>query len=141
MDTEETITRPATLTFMASVRRVFRNSALQPLQGRKGILLGLLALLPIVLMILGRLFGEDRGGGLIFFVRAVVPFYHYINLTFFLFMGCSVLGESIEEKTITYDLVCPVRRTAIYTGRYLSFLFSSLVILIPVQWVAYMVCM
>jgi ABC-type transport system involved in multi-copper enzyme maturation permease subunit len=137
----ENIQRPAPLTFTASVWQVFRISALQPLKGRKGVLLTGLALLPIVLMILGRLFGEDRGGGLRFFVIAVVPFYHYINLTFFLFLGCSALGESIEDKTITYDLVCPVRRAAIYLGRFFSFLFSALVILLPVQWVAYTVCM
>jgi hypothetical protein len=131
----------AELTGFQAALRVFRTSGLGPLMGRKGILLILLAALPMVMMVAGRIFGADRGTGLLFFLTTLAPFYHYINLIVFIFLGCSALGESIEDKTLTYDLACPLPRFSIFAGRYLSYGISSLSILLPSLWGAYLICM
>lgn len=132
---------PDVLSRPGSAIRVFLNSCFEPLAGRRGIMLCLLTLLPIVLMILGWVMGEDRGGGHRFFVFVLVPFYHYINMVFFIFLGCSALGDGIEDRTITYELICPISRGMLFLGRYLSYLASSLVILLPMLGIAYFICM
>ena len=75
---------PAVLTYPAMAYRVFRNSGLEPLRGRKGIMLFLLTTLPIIIMVLGRIFSGDRGGGSIFFIMLIVPMYHYIDMSILL---------------------------------------------------------
>ncbi|MFH1998063.1 MAG: hypothetical protein ABIK28_00215, partial [Planctomycetota bacterium] len=132
---------PAILPRKAAALRVFLNSCFEPLAGRRGIMLSLLALLPIVLMLLGRIFGVDRGGGHLFFVTTIVPFYHYINMVFFVFLGCSALGDGIEDKTIIYELICPISRGTLFLGKYLCYLASSLIILLPMLGIAYFTCM
>ncbi len=134
-------TAPPVPSWISAALAVFRTTGFEPLKWRRGISLALLALIPVFLMIVGRLFGMERGRDSLFFITMLVPFYHYINLIVFVFLGCSALGESISDKTITYDLVCPVGRGAIYAGKYLAFLASTLVILLPVLILAYIVCM
>ena len=125
----------------AAAVRVFRATGLDPLRRRKGMMLALLALLPVALMLAGRIFGMERGGGTLFFLRVLLPFYHYINTLVFVFLGCSILGEGIGDRTITYDLMCPLSRTAIYAGKMLSYIVSSLLILLTALLAAYLVCM
>jgi ABC-type transport system involved in multi-copper enzyme maturation permease subunit len=121
--------------------RVFRNSCFECLHGRRGVMLTLLAMLPILLMLGALLFGVEKGGGSRFFILTLVTFYHYINMIFFIFLGCSALGESLEDKTITYELICPVPRYAIFAGRIASYWVSFMMILAPVLCAAYFVCM
>jgi ABC-type transport system involved in multi-copper enzyme maturation permease subunit len=59
----------------------------------------------------------------------------------FIFLGCSVLGDDIESRNITYDLICPVSRPALFAGRYLSYLASALVLVMPALVAAFTVCM
>jgi len=132
---------PSVLSKPGAAVRVFLNSCFEPLAGRRGIMLSLLTVLPIALMLLGRILGEDRGGGHLFFITTVVPFYQYINMIFFIFLGCSALGDGIEDKTIAYELICPISRGMLFLGRYLSYLASSLVILLPMLILAYFICM
>jgi ABC-type transport system involved in multi-copper enzyme maturation permease subunit len=120
---------------------VFKTTGLDLLRGRKGIMLTLVAILPVFLMLIGRIVGMERGGGTVFFVSTVVPIYQYINLIVFIFLGCSVLGDSIGDGTITYDILCPLSRPAIYAGKMLAYLLSSSALLLVAMLCAYLVCM
>ena len=62
-------------------------------------------------------------------------------MVFFIFLGCSALGETLEDKTITYDLICPLPRSAVYLGRFAAYAVSTSVILLPVLLLAYGICM
>ncbi len=149
MDTADTDNRntgdpaetPSALSHPMAVWAVFRTTGLDVLGGKKCAALILFAFLPVLLMLLARLFGFERGGGELFFVKTLFPVYHFINLIFFIFLGCSALGEGLEDKTITYDIICPVSRSAVYVGKFVSFLVSSLVVLLSATVVAYAVCM
>lgn len=141
-DSESTgIARPAALPFFQGLNRIFRVSGLKPIQGRKGIVLLILSLLPIVLMIAARMVIQDtKGRGSEFFIYLAVHYYLNTNMIVYIFLGCSALGNSIEEKTITYDLICPLSRTALYGGRFISYIASALVIILPAQGLSYLVC-
>ncbi|MBU0755881.1 MAG: hypothetical protein KJ645_12125, partial [Planctomycetes bacterium] len=132
---------PGRLSSIQAFFRVFRKSCFEPLRGRRAVMLVLLALLPILLMGIARLVGEERGRGLIFFIQVIVPFYHYINMIFFIFIGCSALGESLEDRTLTYDLICPVSRNMIFSGKYAAYAASTATVLLGVLLLAYIVCM
>jgi len=136
---EKPFRTPEALSPARSALRVFRASALEPLQGRRGVLLALLGLLPIALMLAARVFGVERGGGILFYIHTLVPFYHYINMVAFIFLGCSALGEALEERTLTYDWIGPLPRGAILAGRYASYAASALLLLLPIQAAAYAV--
>ena len=101
----------------------------------------LFALSPILLLVVGYIFNAPRPGGSIIFIQVIVHAYHFISVIFFLFIGCSVLGEGIEDRTITYDLVCPMPRSMIYVGKFLSYQASCMAMLLPVITLAYVLCM
>ncbi|MHC4942672.1 MAG: ABC transporter permease subunit [Planctomycetota bacterium] len=132
---------PAVPSNLQAALRVFRNTCFECLHGRRGVMLTLLALLPILLMLGALLFNVERGGGSLFFIITLVTFYHYINMIFYIFLGCSALGESLEDKTITYELICPVPRSMIFAGRIASYWVSTMVIILPVICTAYFVSM
>ena len=124
-----------------AVLRVLRTTGLGLLRGRRGAALGGLVLVPLILMLAGRLAGGTRGMGTLFFTRTLVPSFHYIDLVVFLFLGCSILGEGISEGSLIYDLACPLRRSAVFTGRFLAYLFSAWLLVLPAVTLAYGVCM
>jgi len=133
--------RPAPLSGVAAVRAVFRISALSPVRRKRGVILFILAMLPVVLIVIADLFGAERGGGSKFFTVGIVPVYHYIEMVIFIFLGCSVLGDDMETRTLAYDLICPVSRLAIFAGRYLTYLVSALLLVLPALTAVFFACM
>ncbi len=138
---ESLAARPAPLSGLAAVKAVFRISALSPVRRKRGVILFLLAMLPVILIVIADLFGAERGGGSRFFTVGVVPVYHYIEMVIFIFLGCSVLGDDMETRTLAYDLICPVSRIAVYAGRYLTFLASALLLVLPALTAVFFACM
>lgn len=131
----------APLSGLAAVKAVFRISALSPVRRKRGVILFILAMLPVILIVIADLFGAERGGGSRFFTVGVVPVYHYIEMVIFIFLGCSVLGDDMETRTLAYDLICPVSRISIYAGRYLTYLASALVLVLPALTAVFFACM
>jgi len=147
---EEPAERPAAPTAAAvpqapsgldAVRRVFKTSALEPVRRKRGLILFILTLLPVILIVIAGIFDAEHGRGSRFFTFVIVPAYHYIEVLVFIFLGCAVLGEGIENRTMTYDLVCPVSRMALFAGRYLTYIVSALILVLPALTAAYIVCM
>lgn len=132
---------PSPLTGAAAALRVFRISALNPIRRKRSIVLLLLTFLPVIPLVIAELCGVERGRGSRFFTVVMVPIYHYIEMVVYIFVGCSVLGDDIESRNITYDLVCPVSRPALFFGRYLSYLVSALILVMPALVSVYMICM
>ncbi len=133
--------RPEPLSGLSAAMAVFRISALGPVRRKRGVVLFVLAMLPVFLIVIAGLFGAERGGGNKFFTLGVVPVYHYIEMVIFIFLGCAVLGDDMEKRTIAYDLICPVSRLAIYAGRYFTYLASALLLVLPALVAVYVACM
>ena len=133
---------PDPLSFFASAGAVFRNTAFSPLRGRRGWTLALLAWMPVVILLVTSLIIETpRGGGSRFFLINTVPAYHYIQMLVFIFLGCSVLGDSVDDRTIIYNLICPISRLSIFAGSYLAYLVSTFIIVIPALGAVYFTSM
>gem|GEM_PF-2164162 len=132
---------PTSLRGLAAVGCVFRTNARGSLRGRRGIVLLLLVFLPTILILISDILGTERGGGSYFFMENIVPVFHYIELVIYIFLGCSVLGDAIEDRTLTYDLICPVSRGSLFAGRYLTYIVSSLLLLVPAVVAVHLVCM
>jgi len=132
---------PAAPSGLDAVCRVFRTSALEPVRRKRGLILFILTLLPVALVVIAGIFDAEHGRGSRFFTMGIVSTYHYIEVLVFIFLGCAVLGEGIENRTMTYDLVCPVSRTAIFVGRYLTYLVSALILVLPALVASYVICM
>jgi ABC-type transport system involved in multi-copper enzyme maturation permease subunit len=132
---------PAAPSGLDAVRRVFMTSALEPVRRKRGLILFILTLLPVILIVAADIFGAERGHGSRFFVLGIASTYHYIEVLVYIFLGCAVLGEGIENRTMTYDLVCPISRGAIFAGRYLTYIVSALILVLPALTISYFVCM
>jgi len=129
------------LSFISQITRIIRVSGLRLINGKKGFMLFLLAFLPVILIVSGKLLGGSLYGGTKFYIEKVTFFYHFIDLIVFIFLGCYTLGESIDDKTISYDLNCPLSRLALYIGKTLSYLISTMALLLPAHLTAYIICM
>jgi hypothetical protein len=132
---------PAPLRGLAAVRRVFSVCAIDPLRRKRGWVLFALTMLPVILILVAILFGAERGGGGLFFTGLTSVMYHYIEVLVFLFLGCFVLGNDMENRAMTFDLVCPVSRLSLFAGRYLTYVLSALLLVLPALVILYTVCL
>jgi ABC-2 type transport system permease protein len=100
------------------------------LQGRRGIGLGLLCLVPLIPAVVGLIRGEGEVKALQGFAQTLAwPFFRQVNLIVFLFLGCAALGEEIDGKTLPYLLTRSLPRSALVIGRFLSYWLTTLVLL------------
>lgn len=106
--------------FVGGTWTTFRLSGLSLLRGRRGVLLGLLSLVPLLPSVISLWRDDGRIRGVLGFAEHVVVSGGPIAVLVALFLGCAVLGEERENGTLPYLLARPVPRTAILLGRYLS---------------------
>ena len=129
--------------FWTSVRRVFPLALGQMVWSRRTMFIGLIIGAPVLLAVLARLGGNasvsltingGRVGGIevfdtilwLLFLRFAVP-------VLGVWYGTSLIADEVDEKTITYLFVRPIRRGAVVVGKYLAYLAcTSLVMLAAV---------
>ncbi len=107
-----------------------RLAGLSLLRGRRGWGLLLLGLLPTVPLVV-QYFGDETGViGIHGFIKTIAnSYFQFVLGIASLYLACAAVGEDIEARTIPYLLTRAVPRSSILIGRYLSFLFSSGVLL------------
>ena len=127
---------------MSATRRMLELALGEMLWGRRALFMALAAGAP-VLLALGlrlafssgsaqvivngdRLNVETTFGGAIslLYLRFIVP-------ALGVYYGTSMIADEIEDKTITYLFVRPMRRGAIVAGKYLAYLLSVLAAVLP----------
>jgi ABC-2 type transport system permease protein len=122
--------------------RVFELSLGQMLWSRRTIFMALVVGAPVVLAFAIRVLYEmgvplNRVGrnelsgatlfGLMFwaiFVRLAVP-------VLAIFYGTGLLADEVEDKTITYLFTRPIRREAVFIGKYLAYLACTVAVVLP----------
>ena len=132
--------------FWIGVGRVFPLALGQMVRSRRTLFIALIVGCPVLLAVAGRMAGSAsvsvivNGGRL----RAVDMFDTILWVLFLRFAvpvlgvwyGTSLIADEVEEKTITYLFVRPIRRGAVIVGKYFVYLAStSLVVLIAAVFV------
>jgi ABC-2 type transport system permease protein len=122
--------------------RIFELSLGQMLWSRRTIFMALVVGAPVVLALVVRTLIElgvpiTRVGrselsgpvlfGLMFwafFVRLAVP-------VLAVFYGTGLLADEVEDKTLTYLFTRPIRREAVFLGKYLAYLVCTIAVVLP----------
>lgn len=134
--------RPPAPGIAAGAMRVFELSLGQMLWSRRTVFMGLVVGLPVLLALVVRLLveagvpvtrmGRDAVGGDVvfglmvwgFFVRFAVP-------VLAIFYGTALVADEVEDKTITYLFTRPIRREAVFLGKYLAYLVCTIGVVLP----------
>ena len=139
---------PAAPGYLSSALRVFDLSLGEMLWSRRTIFMMLVVGAPVVIALILRLLvflgapfmdEEIREGGTsvrmsgpaifglmiwVFYLRFTVP-------VLGVFYGTSLMADEIEDKTLTYLFVRPVRRGAVLLGKYLAYLACTMLVVMP----------
>lgn len=131
----------------AAVMRIFDLSLGQMLWSRRTIFMALVVAAPMVLAVLFRIVLFEQGGLAIadhtmkgdalfgaviwlLYLRFIVPILG-------VFYGTSLIADEVDDKTITYLFVRPVPRRAILLGKYLAYVASTVLVVLPSVVVVY----
>jgi ABC-type transport system involved in multi-copper enzyme maturation permease subunit len=134
--------------YLASAARVFDLSMGEMLWSRRTIFMALIVGAPVAIALILRLvvslgapvFESDiRTGGTavrmtgpaIFGLMIWVLYLRFIVPVLGVFYGTSLMADEVEDKTITYLFVRPVRRGAVLVGKYLAYLACTLCVVLP----------
>jgi len=129
--------------FVTAAMRVFDLSLGQMLWSRRTIFLGLLVGSPLALGIMFRVLeamgvagdirvgGAAAGGPTIFGGMIWLLYLRFIVPVLGIFYGTALIADEIDDKTITYLFVRPVRRGAILVGKYLAYLVTTVFVVLP----------
>lgn len=128
--------------FAQSTWRVFDLSLGLMLWSRRTIFMALIVCGPVALAAivrladaLGHLHVRVQGGGpdggqifgmmfWLFYLRFIVP-------VLAVFYGTSLVADEVEDKTLTYLFTRPIRRGAVLVGKYLAYLVSTILVVLP----------
>jgi ABC-2 type transport system permease protein len=135
--------RPATPSFVSSVVRVFELSLGQMLWSRRSIFLALLVGGPVVLAAAIRIVsmmtpvggfrfnGAQVGGATLFGMMIWLLYIRFIIPVLGVFYGTALIADEVDDRTITYLFTRPIRRGAILLGKYLAYLASTALLVLP----------
>ena len=128
--------------YVAAALRIFDLSVGEMLWSRRTIFMGLVVGAPVVISLFMRLLdalgapvfkfnGMNVAGPTVFgsfiwffYLRFIVP-------VLGVFYGTSLIADEVEDKTITYLFTRPISRSAVLIGKYLAYLASTVLIVLP----------
>ncbi len=122
--------------------RVFDVSLGEMLWSRRTVFLGLIVGGPVLIAIILRVVdalnvpamrvnGVRLGGPSIFGLMLWFLFLRFIVPVLGIFYGTSLMADEVEDKTITYLFTRPIPRSAVLIGKYLAYLASTVLIVLP----------
>jgi ABC-type transport system involved in multi-copper enzyme maturation permease subunit len=132
----------ARTSFMNGVWRVFDLSLGEMLWSRRTIFMGIVVGVPVFIAIVMRVV-QTLGIPALRINGAVVdptnmfgalilgPFLRFIVPILGVFYGTSLIADEIEDKTITYLFTRPLRRSAIFVGKYIAYLACTTLVVLP----------
>ena len=134
--------RPAPLSLAAAARRVFELSFGEMLWSRRTIFMALVVGGPVLLAVIFRVVeafgapalrvnGTRVAGGSVFGVMIWMLYVRFIVPVLGLFYGTSLMADEVEDKTITYLFTRPIPRGAVLLGKYLAYLASTALVVLP----------
>jgi ABC-type transport system involved in multi-copper enzyme maturation permease subunit len=135
---------------LASSARVFDLSFGQMLWSRRSIFLGLLLGGPVILATALRVVtaatpfwhlsinGTRVNGAALFGMMMWLLYIRFSVPVLGVFYGTALIADEVEDKTVTYLFTRPIRRGAVLIGKYLAYLASTSLLLVPSVVVVYL---
>ncbi len=122
--------------------RVFDLSLGEMLWSRRTVFLALIVGGPVLIAVILRVVdalnvpamrvnGVRMGGPSIFGLMIWFLFLRFIVPVLGIFYGTSLMADEVEDKTITYLFTRPIPRSAVLIGKYLAYLASTVLIVLP----------
>jgi ABC-2 type transport system permease protein len=135
-------------TLWTSSLRVFDLSLGEMLWSRRTVFLALIVGGPVVIAVVLRIVdlmhvpamkvnGIRMGGPSIFGLLLWFLFLRFIVPILGIFYGTSLIADEVEDKTITYLFTRPIPRSAVLLGKFLAYLASTVLIVLPAVMVVY----
>ncbi len=129
-------------TLWASSMRVFDLSLGEMLWSRRTVFLALIVGGPVVIALVLRIVdfmhvpamkvnGIRMGGPSIFGLLLWFLFLRFIVPILGIFYGTSLIADEVEDKTITYLFTRPISRSAVLLGKFLAYIASTVLIVLP----------
>ncbi len=139
---------PPVPSLVAASLRVFDLSLWEMLWSRRTVFLALVVGAPVVMALCLRVLdvahsagmrvnGVKLGGTALFSLMLWGPFLRAIIPLLGVFYGTSLIADEVEDKTITYLFTRPIRRSAVLIGKYLAYLASTVLIVLPAVMLVY----
>jgi ABC-2 type transport system permease protein len=133
---------PQMPSLMTASLRVFDVSLGEMLWSRRTVFLGLIVGGPVLIAVIFRIVemfglpafkvnGAQIGGSGIFGLMIWFLFLRFIVPILGIFYGTSLIADEVEDKTITYLFTRPISRSAVLIGKYLAYLASTILIVLP----------
>jgi ABC-2 type transport system permease protein len=127
---------------MTASLRVFDVSLGEMLWSRRTVFLGLIVGGPVLIAVIFRIVdtfglpafkvnGNRIGGSGIFGLMMWFLFLRFIVPILGIFYGTSLIADEVEDKTITYLFTRPISRSAVLVGKYLAYLASTVLVVLP----------
>jgi ABC-2 type transport system permease protein len=128
--------------FMAATVRVFDLSLSQMLWSRRTIFMALVVGAPVVLAVLFRMLellsihsvrvnSVPVSGPVVLGIMIWLLYLRFIVPVLGVFYGTSLVADEVEDKTITYLFTRPIPRGAVLAGKYLAYLASTVMVVLP----------
>jgi len=121
---------------MEPLKAVVHLSMNRMIRSRRTVMMALLALLPVAPALFAVVFVSLRQSiGTTGFALATDLFQalylNFVLLAITLFFGTSLIGDELDDKTITYLFVRPIPRATIYLGKFLSGVLIASLLIVP----------
>ena len=133
--------------FWRGVERIFVLSFRQMAWSRRTLFVAMIVGVPVMLALAARvgavsatvrINGADVSGAGIFDTIVWLLFLRFAVPVLGVWYGTSLIADEVEEKTITYLFVRPIRRGAVLIGKYLAYLACTAVVVLPAVTVVYL---
>ena len=126
--------------FWTGTGRVFQLALGQMVRSRRTLFIALIVGGPVLLAVAGRMAGTASvsvtvdggrlGGADVFDTILWLLFLRFAVPVLGVWYGTSLIADEVEEKTITYLFVRPIRRGAVLLGKYLAYLACTSVVVL-----------
>jgi ABC-type transport system involved in multi-copper enzyme maturation permease subunit len=126
--------------FWTGVARVFQLALGQIVWSRRTMFIAVIVGGPVLLAVSVRLAGDASvnvtinggrvGGGDVFDTIVWLLFLRFAVPVLGVWYGTSLIADEVEEKTITYLFVRPIRRGAVIAGKYLAYLVCTTIVVL-----------
>ena len=133
--------------FWTGVARIFPVSLGQMVRSRRTLFVALIVGGPVLLAVAARLGavtatvrinGADVAGAGVFDTIVWVLFLRFAVPVLGVWYGTSLIADEVEEKTLTYLFVRPIRRGAVLIGKYLAYLACTAFVVLPAVILVYL---
>jgi ABC-type transport system involved in multi-copper enzyme maturation permease subunit len=131
---------------------VFELSLGEMLWSRRTIFMAVVLAGPVILAIVARVVqargivpfrvnGAAVGGAGVFGTMIWMLFILFIVPVLGVFYGTSLIADEVEDKTITFLFTRPIRRGAIFIGKYLAYIVCTTLVVLPSVTIVYFLIM